>query len=169
MNIVADVLEDQQHNQIQICFVCLKTPKYCTYHIHYSEDIWFHMVTSMIFNHFTVCNHKCLHPSLLADRAPRNPPDSCMILFPSLSLLLLLFEKAVGIWKSKKQCCLEHILKLELHSCNTFRMVLTGSDSSGCHPPDPLQGQLQSDTRLLRALSSEVLNLLRWVKHTSKS
>lgn len=123
----------------------------------------------MIFNHFTVCNHKRLHPSLLADRAPRNPSGSCMILFPPLPPVLLLFEKAVGIWKSKKQCCLEHIFKLELYGCNTYRIILAGRDCSGCHPPDPLQGQLQSDTRLPRALPSEVLNFLRWIKHTSKS
>lgn len=121
-------------------FPYLKTPKYCTYHIHYSEDIWLHMVTSMIFNHFTVCNHKCLHPSLLADRAPRNPSDSCMTLFPPLPPMLLLFEKAVGIWKDKKQHCLERIFKLALYGCNTYRMITGGSDSSGCHPPDPLQG-----------------------------
>lgn len=127
------------------------------------------MVTSMIFNHFTVCNHKCLHPSLLADRAPRNPSDSCMILFPSLPPMLLLFEKAVGIWKDKKQHFLEHIFKLALYGCNTQRTIIAGSDSSGCHPPDPLQRQLQSNTRLLRPLYSEVLNFLRWIKHTSKS
>lgn len=98
------------------------------------------MVASMIFNHFTVCNHKRFHPSLLADRTPRNPSDSCMILFPSLSPMLLLFEKAVGIWKSKKQCYLEHIFKLELYGCNTCRMILAGSDSSGCHPPDQCRG-----------------------------
>lgn len=116
VNNITDLLQgDQWHNEVTICFIPLsKKRKYRTYHIHYSKDIGFHMVTSMIFNHLTVCNHKRLHPSLLADRAPRDLSDSHMTLFPPLPPILLLFEKAEGIWKSKKQHWLENIFKLDL-------------------------------------------------------
>lgn len=130
-------------NKVKICFIHLTTlRKYCTYHIHYSEDIWFHMVTSMIFNHLTVCNHKCLHPSLFADRAPRNLSDSHMILFPFLPPMLLLFEKAEGIWKSKKQSkCFQPWF--EAYGCKACRQSSSNQESqhrlegiSGCHLPD---------------------------------
>lgn len=76
------------------------------------------------------------------------------------------------LWVSarvKSNAVLKIFSSLNQYGCKTYRMILAGSDFSGCNLPDPLQRQLQRHTRLPRVLSSETLNFLRRIKHTPKS
>lgn len=72
------------------------------YHVYDSEDIGFHIVASMVFNHLAVGNHQSLHPSFPADRASGYWVGHTMASFPLLSSKLLLFEKVQSFWNRRQ-------------------------------------------------------------------